>query len=72
MSGQQVTVSAQGFLVPQFGGQFPQGIQRMAQWLNEGKLTYREDILEGLENTPEAFIRMLKGENRGKQLVRVS
>ena len=65
-------VSAQGFLVPQFGGKFPQGIQQMAQWLNEGKLTYREDIVDGLENTPEAFIRMLNGENRGKQLVRVS
>ena len=65
-------VSAQGFLVPQFGGKFPQGIQQMAKWLNEGKLTYREDIVDGLENTPEAFIRMLNGENRGKQLVRVS
>ena len=66
----QATV--QGFLVPQFGGQFPQGIQQMAQWIKEGKLTYREDILEGLENTPKAFIRMLNGENKGKQLVKVS
>ncbi len=65
-------VSAQGFLVPQFGGQFPQGIQQMAQWLKEGKITYREDVLEGLENTPKAFIRMLNGENKGKQLVKVS
>ena len=64
--------SAQGFLVPQFGGQFPQGIQQMAQWLKEGKITYREDVLEGLENTPKAFIRMLNGENKGKQLVKVS
>ena len=64
--------SVQGFLVPQFGAKFPQGIQQMAQWLNVGKLTYREDVLEGLENTPKAFIRMLNGENKGKQLVKVS
>jgi NADPH-dependent curcumin reductase CurA len=44
----------------------------MAQWIQEGELAYREDIVEGLENTPKAFIRMLKGENKGKQLVRVS
>jgi NADPH-dependent curcumin reductase CurA len=65
-------VSVQGFLVPQFGAQFPEGIQQMAQWLKEGKITYREDIMDGLENTPKAFIRMLKGENKGKQLVKVS
>ena len=65
-------VSVQGFLVPQFGERFPEGIQQMAQWLKEGKITYREDIVEGLENTPKAFIRMLNGENKGKQLVKVS
>lgn len=66
----QVTV--QGFLVPQFGAKFPEGIEQMAQWIQEGKLTYREDIVEGLENTSRAFIRMLNGENKGKQLVKVS
>jgi hypothetical protein len=65
-------VSVQGFLVPQFGEKFPQGIQQMAQWIQDGDLTYREDIVEGLENTPRAFIRMLRGENKGKQLVKVS
>ena len=34
--------------------------------------TYREDIVEGLENTPKAFIRMLNGENKRKQLVKVA
>ena len=64
--------SAQGFLLPQFLGKFPQGIPQMAQWIQEGQLAYREDIMEGLENTPKAFIRMLNGENKGKQLVQVS
>ena len=44
-------VSAQGFLIPQFGGKFPEGIQQMAQWIQDGDLTYREDIVEGLKNT---------------------
>jgi len=65
-------VSAQGFLIPQFGEKFPEGIQQMAQWIRDGDLSYREDIVEGLENTPGAFIRMLRGENKGKQLVKVS
>ena len=64
--------SVQGFLVPQFGAKFPEGAKQMAQWIKEGKLTYREDVVDGLENTPKAFIRMLNGENKGKQLVKAS
>ena len=64
--------SGVGIILNQFGARFPEGIQQMAQWIKEGKLTYREDIIEGLENTPKAFIRMLNGENKGKQLVKVS
>jgi hypothetical protein len=65
-------VRAEGFVVTRFQDRFPEGIVQMAAWLKEGKLTYREDILDGLENTPKAFMRMLRGENKGKQLVKVS
>ena len=63
---------AEGFLVFQFADKYQQGIVEMAGWIKSGKLKYREDIVEGLENTPKSFIRMLKGENKGKQLVKVS
>ena len=63
---------AEGFIVSRFAERFPEGIQQMAKWIGEDKLTYREDIMDGLENTPKAFIRMLNGENKGKQLVKVS
>jgi hypothetical protein len=63
---------AEGFLVFQFTDRFEEGIRQMAQWLKEGKLKYRENIVVGLENAPRAFIGMLQGENIGKQLVKVA
>jgi hypothetical protein len=63
---------AEGFLVFQFADRFEEGIRQMAQWLKEGKLKYRENIIAGLENAPRAFIGMLTGENIGKQLVQVA
>jgi NADPH-dependent curcumin reductase CurA len=43
----------------------------VAGWISEGRVKYREDIIDGLENAPEAFIGMLAGKNFGKLLVRV-
>ncbi|MBI3735824.1 NADP-dependent oxidoreductase [Candidatus Sumerlaeota bacterium] len=62
----------EGFLVYQFLPRYKEGRERVAQWLKEGKIKYRETITDGLENAPKAFIGMLHGENTGKQLVRVS
>ena len=44
----------------------------MARSIGEGKLKVRETVAEGLQNTPAAFIGMMRGENIGKQLVRVA
>ena len=62
----------EGFLVSDFADRHEEGLHQMAQWLKAGKLKYRETIVEGIENAPKAFIGMLKGENIGKQLVKVS
>jgi NADPH:quinone reductase len=61
----------EGFLINDFVARFGAVLPRLAQWLADGKLRYTEDVVEGIENTPEAFMRMLRGENRGKQLVKV-
>jgi NADPH-dependent curcumin reductase CurA len=61
----------QGFLVSDYWSRFDEGLREMAGWISEGKLKYQENIVEGFENMPQAFIGMLQGENTGKQLVRV-
>jgi len=63
---------AEGFLVFQFASRYAEGLKQMAEWLKTGKLKYREQFVDGIENTPRAFIGMLQGENTGKQLVRVA
>ena len=63
---------AEGFLVFQFADRYGEGLRQLAEWLRQGKLKYREQIVEGLENAPRAFMGMLRGENTGKQLVKVA
>jgi NADPH-dependent curcumin reductase CurA len=63
---------AEGFLVQQFADRHEEGLKQLATWLREKKLKYHEDIVDGLENAPMAFIGMLEGKNIGKRLVRVT
>lgn len=63
-------VRVEGFIVSRFAPRFGEGIHQMAQWLQEGKLKYKEDVVEGFENLPAAFIAMLNGRNTGKMLVK--
>ena len=62
----------EGFLVFQFAARHDQGRRRIAGWIREGKIKYKEDVVEGIENAPTAFIGMMRGENFGKLLVKVS
>jgi len=62
---------AEGFLVFDFAHRYAEGLRQLAMWLNAGKLKHHEQFVDGIENTPRAFIGMLRGENTGKQLVRL-
>jgi NADPH-dependent curcumin reductase CurA len=62
----------EGFLVTDYAHRFDEAALRLARWVAEGKLTWREDVTDGLENAPAAFMGMLQGENRGKALVKVA
>jgi NADPH-dependent curcumin reductase CurA len=62
----------QGFIVSDHFDRFPAFLQDCSAWLREGRLRYREDIVEGLDRAPSAFIGLFEGRNFGKLLVRVS
>ena len=62
----------QGMIIFDHVDRMPDFLRDMAPWLREGKIRYREDIIQGLENTPRAFIGLLQGENIGKRVVQVS
>ena len=61
----------EGFLVTDYVHRFPEGLRRLGAWLADGTLRYQEDVTEGLENAPAAFMGLLRGENRGKALVKI-
>jgi NADPH-dependent curcumin reductase CurA len=62
----------QGFIVSDHLDRFPVAAQAMAPLVRAGRLKYREDVAEGLDAAPDAFIGLLAGRNFGKALVRVS
>ena len=61
-----------GFIVWDFADQAPAFHRDVSDWLKQGRVKYREDIVEGLEHAPEAFMGMLRGRNFGKLVVHVA
>jgi NADPH-dependent curcumin reductase CurA len=64
--------TVEGFLVSDFSERFDQSVRQLGKWLQAGQIQYRETVTEGLENAPDAFLGLFKGDNIGKQLVKVS
>jgi hypothetical protein len=64
--------SMQAFNVFQFTDRHELARARLAGWLGDGRLKYREDVVDGLENAPRAFIGLLRGENFGKLMIKVA
>ena len=65
------TALMQGFLIRDHAKDFGLAIRQLATWLQEGKLRYDETIVEGFENTPQAFLDLFEGKNQGKMVVKV-
>ncbi|HXG76819.1 MAG TPA: NADP-dependent oxidoreductase [Gaiellaceae bacterium] len=61
----------EGYIISDHYDRFPEFHERALAWLREGRLRYRETVVEGIENAPRAFLGLLRGENVGKMLVRV-
>jgi NADPH-dependent curcumin reductase CurA len=60
-----------GMLVFDYADRYAQAAQEMAGWMAAGKLKSREDIVEGLETFPDTFLKLFKGENLGKLILKV-
>ncbi|PLR32087.1 NADP-dependent oxidoreductase [Chimaeribacter californicus] len=62
----------QGFIIfDDYGHRYPEFATQMGEWFKAGKINFREDITDGLENAPQALIGLLEGKNFGKVVVRV-
>ena len=60
-----------GMLILDWRMLFSEGLARLSRWVKEGRIRYREDIVQGIENAPAAFAGLMEGKNFGKQLVQV-
>ncbi len=61
----------QGFLIFDYAARFPEGVAALTDWLRAGRIRYREDILEGIEEAPGSIAGLYRGENLGKRLIRI-
>jgi len=66
------SLKLEGFIVSNHFEHLPQFLQDMSGWINDGKLKWTETVDEGIENAPGAFLKLFKGENTGKMLVKLS
>jgi NADPH-dependent curcumin reductase CurA len=65
-------LTLRGFIVSDFAAQHADFLAEVGPLVRQGRIHYREDILDGLENAPRGLIGLLRGENFGKTLVRVA
>lgn len=65
------SLTIRGFIQTEFVAKADEFAREASAWVREGKLRYREDIVDGLDNAPEAFFGLLEGKNFGKLVVRV-
>lgn len=62
----------QGILIFDYAARYDDGRADLARWVREGKLRYREDILDGIEQAPDAIAGLYRGDNLGKRLIKIA
>lgn len=62
----------EGFIVMDFASRFPEGIAQLSQWVTEGKIKHKEDVVDGLENAPKAIHKLFEGTNKGKLIIKIA
>ncbi|RUW63720.1 NADP-dependent oxidoreductase [Mesorhizobium sp. M7A.F.Ca.US.008.03.1.1] len=66
------SLTIRGFIQREFVDQRPAFYREMAEWISSGRVRYREDVVDGIENAPQAFLGLLEGRNFGKLIVRIA
>jgi NADPH-dependent curcumin reductase len=64
-------VNMRGFIVSDFANRYAPAMRQMGEWVRSGRIKYKEDIVEGIDKAPRAFIGLLRGENFGKLQVKL-
>ena len=62
----------EGFIIFDYRDRYAEATARLAQWVEEGKITYAEDVVDGLEQAPKVINRLFDGANTGKLIIRIS
>lgn len=65
-------VLIKGFIVTDYVSQWDLAFREMGQWIQQGKLKYQQEIVQGLENAPTAILKLFNGEKMGKLIVQIS
>jgi NADPH-dependent curcumin reductase CurA len=61
----------QGFIAPDYQHRWGEALTRLAMWIRSGELTFREEVLEGIESAPASIVGLYTGENLGKRVIRL-
>ena len=66
------TLTVTGFLVSDYADRFGECLDSLGKWIAEGKIKYKVDVVEGIENAPSAVNKLFSGENNGKLVIQTS
>lgn len=62
----------QGFVIFDYAPRYAEGLRELETWVRSGRIRYREDILDGIEQAPDSIAGLYRGENQGKRLIRIA
>ncbi len=62
----------EGFTTLDFARRYEEARIALAQWIREGKLHYRDEVVEGIDQAPSHFLRLFRGDHRGKLMVKLA